>query len=52
MEFLSNDVKKGFDLTLEKSNLYLQDARLALKLLPDKFSHTEFLEFLFALNEL
>jgi hypothetical protein len=44
---LSNDVKKGFDLTLEKSNLYLQDARLALKLLPDKFSHTEFLEFLF-----
>jgi len=44
---LSNDVKKGFELTLEKSNLYLQDARLALKLLPDKFSHTEFLEFLF-----
>ena len=44
---LSNDVKKGFEITLEKSNLYLQDARLALKLLPDGFSHTEFLEFLF-----
>ena len=44
---LSNDVKKGFELTLEKSNLYLQDARLALKLLPTGFSHTEFLEFLF-----
>ena len=44
---LANDVKKGFDLTLEKSKLYLQDARLALKLLPDGFSHAEFLEFLF-----
>ena len=44
---LSNNVKKGFEITLEKSNLYLQDARLALKLLPDGFSHTEFLEFLF-----
>ncbi|MFB5629871.1 MAG: hypothetical protein ACE5RR_08050, partial [Nitrosarchaeum sp.] len=44
---LSNDVKKGFEITLEKSNLYLQDARLALKLLPEEFSHTEFLEFLF-----
>ena len=44
---LANDVKKGFELTLEKSNLYLQDARLALQLLPDGFSHSEFLEFLF-----
>ena len=44
---LTNDVKKGFELTLEKSNLYLQDARLATKLLPDGFSHKEFLEFLF-----
>ena len=44
---LTNDVKKGFDITLEKSNLYLQDARLALELLPDEFSHKEFLEFLF-----
>lgn len=44
---LANDVKKGFELTMEKSNLYLSDARLALELLPDKFSHKEFLEFLF-----
>jgi len=44
---LTNDVKKGFQITLEKSNLYLQDARLALELLPDEFSHKEFLEFLF-----
>lgn len=44
---LANDVKKGFELTLEKSNLYLSDARLALELLPDKFSHKEFLKFLF-----
>jgi len=27
--------------------LYLQDARLALELLPEGFSHKEFLEFLF-----
>ena len=44
---LANDVKKGFELTLEKSNLYLSDARLALDLLPNGFSHREFLEFLF-----
>ncbi len=44
---LTNDVKKGFEITLEKSNLYLQDARLALELLPNGFSHKEFLEFLF-----
>jgi len=39
--------KKGFEITLEKSNLYLKDARLAIRLLPDGFSHSEFLEFLF-----
>ena len=44
---LSNDVKKGFEITLEKSNLYLRDARLAIELLPDGFSHKEFLDFLF-----
>ena len=44
---LTNDVKKGFKITLDKSDLYLQDARLALELLPDDFSHKEFLEFLF-----
>lgn len=44
---LSHNVKKGFDLTLQKSSLYLSDARLALNLLPENFSHKEFLEFLF-----
>ena len=44
---LAGDVKRGFELTLEKSNLYLSDARLATKLLPDDFTHSEFLEFLF-----
>jgi hypothetical protein len=44
---LSGSVKKGFDLTLRKSELYLSDARLALDLLPKDFSHAEFLEFLF-----
>jgi len=44
---LTGDVKKGFDLTIEKSNLYLNEARLALELLPENFSHKNFLEFLF-----
>lgn len=44
---LTGDVRKGFESTLEKSNLYLHDARLALGLLPEGFSHKEFLEFLF-----
>ena len=44
---LSDSVSDGFDLTLKKSNLYLDDARLALELLPDDYTHTEFLEFLF-----
>jgi hypothetical protein len=45
--FLTGDVKRGFDFTMRKSELYLSDARLALELLPKDFSHTEFLEFLF-----
>jgi len=44
---LADDVRRGFELTLEKGSLYLQDARLAARLLPEGFSHTEFLEFLF-----
>lgn len=44
---LVNDVKRGFELTMKKSQLYLEDARLALELLPDNFSHGSFLEFLF-----
>ncbi len=44
---LTNDVRKGFEYTMKKSELYLSDARLALELLPKEFSHKEFLEFLF-----
>lgn len=44
---LTSDVEKGFEAALEKSVLYLRDARLALDLLPEGFSHKEFLEFLF-----
>jgi len=44
---LTDDVRKGFEFTMRKSDLYLNDARLALELLPEKFSHKEFLEFLF-----
>lgn len=44
---LANDVRKGFEITLEKSNLFLRDARLAIELLPENFSHKEFLDFLF-----
>lgn len=44
---LTDDVQKGFDFTMKKSEMYLNEARLALELLPDKFSHKDFLEFLF-----
>ena len=44
---LENDVRKGFDLTMKKSESYLREARNALESLPENFSHKEFLEFLF-----
>jgi hypothetical protein len=44
---LSGNVRTGFEFTMKKSELYLNDARLALELLPKEFSHKEFLEFLF-----
>ena len=44
---LENDVRKGFDLTMKKSESYLREARNALESLPENFSHREFLEFLF-----
>ena len=42
-----NDVKSGFEETMNHSESYLSDARDALEKLPDKCSHTKFLEFLF-----
>ena len=44
---LTNDTQKGFEFTLKKSELYLNEAKLALELLPQNFSHRDFLEFLF-----
>ncbi len=44
---LTNDIQKGFEFALKKSELYLSEARLALELLPQNFSHRDFLEFLF-----
>jgi len=44
---LENDVRKGFDLTMERSKSYLSEARKALDDLPENFSHKKFLEFLF-----
>ncbi len=44
---LTDNVQKGFEFTMKKSELYLSEARLALELLPENFSHRDFLEFLF-----
>ena len=44
---LSGDVHTGFEATLERSRQYLERARLSLRLLPDGFTHLEFLKFLF-----
>ena len=43
----TNDVKKAFDLTIKKSNLYLKDAGIALEMLSDDFETKPFLDFLF-----
>jgi len=44
---LSGDVKKGFELTLKKGKNYLEEAKLALEILPEDFQYKPFLEFLF-----
>lgn len=43
----TGDVKRGFELTMQKSELYLEEARMALDMLPERFEHRPFLEFLF-----
>lgn len=43
----TNDVKKSFELTLKKSESYLNEARLSLEMLPHDFEYKPFLEFLF-----
>ncbi len=44
---LAGDVRKGFELTMEKGGIYLQDARIAAGLLPDNSECAQFLDFLF-----
>ena len=44
---LSGDVKKGFELTIKKGKNYLEEAKLALEILPEDFQYKPFLEFLF-----
>lgn len=43
----TGDVKRGFELTMQKSELYLDEAKMALGMLPEKFDLKPFLEFLF-----
>jgi hypothetical protein len=45
--FVTGDVKKGFELTVTKGKNYLEDAKIALDMLPLDFNYKPFLEFLF-----
>jgi len=45
--FVTGDVKKGFELTVTKGKNYLEDAKIALDMLPWDFNYKPFLEFLF-----
>ncbi len=44
---LSGSSRVGFDATLAKAGLYMEDARLAVGLLPEEFPNTPLLELLF-----
>ena len=41
------DIKRGFELTMKKSKIYSDDAKIALNMLPHEFPIMPFLEFLF-----
>ena len=41
------DIKRGFELTMKKSKIYSDDAKIALNMLPQEFPIMPFLEFLF-----
>jgi hypothetical protein len=43
---LSGDVKRGFELTIKKGKAYLEEAKLAIDVLPEDFEYKPFLEFL------
>ena len=44
---LTDDIKKCFYLTLKKSEIYMEEAQLAIDLLPKNFPQKEFFKFLF-----
>jgi hypothetical protein len=41
------DIKRGFELTMKKSKIYSDDAKIALNMLPQEYPIMPFLEFLF-----
>jgi hypothetical protein len=43
----TGNVGRGFELTMAKSHLYLDEAKIALDMLPENFQLKPFLEFLF-----
>ncbi len=43
----TNDVRRAFELTMAKSQHYLDEAKIALDMLPESFQLKPFLEFLF-----
>ena len=43
----TGDVRRAFELTMAKSELYLDEAKIALDMLPESFKLKPFLEFLF-----
>lgn len=44
---ITGDVQKAFELTMRKSSTYLEEARIALDMLPNGYGFRPFLEFLF-----
>lgn len=44
---VTKNVEKAFELTLDKSEIYLDEAKTALKMLPDELTIKPFLKFLF-----
>ena len=44
---ISKDVRKAFEITMKKSDIYLKEADLAVDMLPLEFQFKPFLEFLF-----
>jgi hypothetical protein len=42
----TGDVKRGFEITMQKSELYLKEAEMAVDMLPERFQLRPFLEFL------